>query len=87
MSKMPYINPRDAEVETARAILKLDLDYIPVGDKKVVGGFGVINDDGYSNIIHWVVNPRRDTRYGVVDTPAQKDEYAEELFEAMFRNW
>lgn len=39
----------------------------PKGKSTIVGAFGIIEGDGYKNIIHWAVSPaRRDKRHGVV---------------------
>lgn len=55
-------------------------------EKKFIGYFGVINDNRM-NLICWVVSDRKDRRHGVVDRPAPKDPYCEDLFDSMFRKW
>lgn len=90
MSKGPRLTnsyaDRDKALKQARAILKMRTDASVVPPTKTVGTFGII-DNGYRNMIAWVVGPRKDRRYGVVDTPAPKDPYHKELFDAMFRKW
>lgn len=39
----------------------------PRGKSTIVGSFGIVEGDGYINIMHWAVSPeRRDKRHGVV---------------------
>lgn len=54
---------------------------------KIVGGFGVKHRDGFVSKIFWKVSDRKDRRHGIVNMPAPKDEYMEDLYKSMFRKW
>jgi hypothetical protein len=60
--------------------------YVPK-QKKRVGVFGIVEDNGFENKIAWVVGDRKYMRHGVVGKRGHLGPYQQLLFDDMFRNW
>lgn len=55
---------------------------------KIVGGFGIVGQDGLAHKLFWSVNgSRKDQRHGVIDKPVPQSRYAKSLLDSMFKGW